>query len=188
MSAKRKVRSELDYQHDVVDLVNNQGGFGLQLNNRFIIGVVDLFVKPRGHWPAFIEVKKEVREVGTNTRLFDLDVTVLQRNFLRRAARGDMRAGVLSLIVSRSAEYFRFISIQDLDDRHSSHRVDSEGAERIGFHIDSADHKRFNSLATLYRGLEEFCGPCPELTSMKFLMDVDEPTGITASSAGFRSA
>jgi hypothetical protein len=48
---------ETDYQGDIVKAVKAQGGYGVKMSNRFLIGVPDLYLKPLGLSSMLVEVK-----------------------------------------------------------------------------------------------------------------------------------
>ena len=181
MTRRKHLREELDYQADVVDIVSTQGGFGHKMSNKFIIGVADLLLKPYGCNTCVLEVKRAVREAQSQQRLFDLDLSVLQRNWLRRAHRGGMKAGVLSFVVSLNQEWYRLFTMGELEEC-ATHRIDKAGAERMEYRVDATKYRKFNDLTTIYQSIVEFCGPCHS-TLTSCLNNVDTPTAITTPNA-----
>lgn len=90
---------EVDYQKFVLDIAREAGGAGHKLSNRFLIGVSDLLIKLPGREAALIEVK--LAKFAPTTKPdheFDLGVTVLQREFLKKYHKAGMRVGVLSFV------------------------------------------------------------------------------------------
>lgn len=88
---------EIDCQSMVVDLVRSRGGAATKLSNRFLVGVADLLVKlPK--WPAtLIEVK--LHQTSTmKDREFKLEVTELQKKFLREYKAAGFVCGVMSFV------------------------------------------------------------------------------------------
>jgi hypothetical protein len=177
MARLKRIKEELEYQADVVDIVSTQGGFGHKMSNKFIIGVADLLLKPYGCNAAVIEVKRDVRP-SRGQGLWVLDVTVAQRNYLRRAARGGMKAGVLSFIIVDQEERYRLFPMSELE-ALASHRLDKDGAERIEYRVSSSWYTPFTGLEPVYQSIVEFCEPCT-LTLMKCLNSGEKPTGTTA--------
>lgn len=90
---------ETDYQKFVLDIVREAAGAGHKLSNRFLVGVSDLLIKLPGREAALIEVKLAKFHPATKPdHEFDLGVTVLQREFLKKYHEAGMRAGVLSFV------------------------------------------------------------------------------------------
>lgn len=90
---------ETDYQKFVLDIVREAGGAGHKLSNRFLVGVSDLLIKLPGRNAALIEVKLAKFAPSTSPdHEFDLGVTVLQREFLKKYHEAGMRVGVLSFV------------------------------------------------------------------------------------------
>lgn len=98
--------NELDLQKLLCDVVNDAGGFAYKCNNRFMVGVVDLFVKlpdrPHARAPqgcaGFIEVKQRAFTDRFTNQAFTLDVTRPQHNFLKRVDAAGVPAGVASFM------------------------------------------------------------------------------------------
>lgn len=88
---------EVEYQSLVVDVVRAQSGAATKLSNRFLIGVSDLLVKLPDCKAMLVEVKLEHAQT-MNDREFCLDVTALQKKFLREYAAAGMCCGVLSFV------------------------------------------------------------------------------------------
>lgn len=90
---------ETDYQKFVLDIVRDAGGAGHKLSNRFLVGVSDLLIKLPDREAALIEVKlvKFAPRTKQDHR-FDLGVTVLQREFLKKYNKAGMKTGVLSFV------------------------------------------------------------------------------------------
>lgn len=90
---------EVDYQKFVLDIIREAGGAGHKLSSRFLIGVSDLLIKLPGREAALIEVKLAKFAPSTKPdHEFDLGVTVLQREFLKKYHKAGMRVGVLSFV------------------------------------------------------------------------------------------
>ena len=150
-------KCELEFQADIVDLVNTAGGFAYKCNNRYMVGVADLFIKPPNLYPLYLEVKKNTKAYCQHPeKLFLLDVTVPQRNFLRKCVRGGMPAAVLSIVLATDTAFYRFFTQTELDNKYNTHRVDSEGAERLEYHVDCMQHVPFTDVADIYDGLINF--------------------------------
>lgn len=79
--------NELECQGLIVDAVCEAGGRALKLNNRFLVGVVDLLVKLPQVQPFWLEAKfmrlAQKTVDGTN-HVWDLGVTAKQKEFLRQ--------------------------------------------------------------------------------------------------------
>lgn len=90
---------ETDYQKFVLDIVRDAGGAGHKLSSRFLVGVSDLLVKLPGREAALIEVKlAKFAPKTSGDHEFDLGVTVLQREFLKKYDKAGMIVGVLSFV------------------------------------------------------------------------------------------
>lgn len=95
---------ETECQKLVIDAALFAGGQGLKLNNRFLVGVVDLLVKIPGTEPIWLEAKLEKLAVSTMSKphhQWELEVTKRQKDFLRDWDRAGMRTGVVSFVQER---------------------------------------------------------------------------------------
>ncbi len=91
---------ELDNQKWVIEAVQSVGGFGHKMNNRFMVGVPDLYIKLPKFQGSFFECKVAPLPKRENTPI-TLKVTPLQERFLRRAQRAGTDAGVISFVEFR---------------------------------------------------------------------------------------
>lgn len=90
---------EVDYQKFVLDIVRDAGGAGHKLSNRFLVGVSDLLIKLPDREAALIEVK--LAKFAPKTKPdheFNLGVTVLQQEFLKKYNKAGMRTGIMSFV------------------------------------------------------------------------------------------
>lgn len=96
---------ETELQQLIVDACKEFGGKAVKLNNRFIIGVPDLLVQLPGHPAFFLEAKRQLVSPKTRELIFNLDVTVKQKQFLSEWYHAGMRAnGVVSFTVERGGD------------------------------------------------------------------------------------
>lgn len=91
---------ELRYQKQIVDGIKADGGFAFKMSNKFLVGVPDLFVKPR-NWDAHIfEVKQQV--LPKITRKVLVTMTALQAGFLRNLHDAGFPCGCISILRERA--------------------------------------------------------------------------------------
>lgn len=96
--------NELQIQREVVRDLIAAGGFGFKSNNRFLIGVADLYLLHHGFpQPLWLEVKFE-RHMPKNGAV-RLDLTPLQRRFICNVNRHGGVAGWLLVVSSGRNEY-----------------------------------------------------------------------------------
>lgn len=112
--------TELKLQREVVEVVRGAGGFAFKMSNRFLIGVVDLFVKLPWFPAAIYEAKLTKLPAATRKTEVTLDATALQLKFLREARAAGMTTGLMSFVV-RGNEFGMDIG-QDVHVLLSRHR------------------------------------------------------------------
>lgn len=85
---------EVDIQAELVKAINKDcGGHSYKQSNRFLIGVVDLFVKHPDFAQLSLEVKTEVIMPGT--KVITVDLTTLQKESIRKIRKAGGHAGWL---------------------------------------------------------------------------------------------
>lgn len=96
---------EVDCQKLLVAAVSeDHAGMGLKLDNPFVKGPSDTILKLVGSEPFWCEVKLH-RRVATSTRPnWPLDVTQLQKNFLRDWDYAGMLASVGSFVIEKDGD------------------------------------------------------------------------------------
>lgn len=96
--------NELKCQGLAVAAVNKAGGFAYKMSHRFLVGVVDLFVKLPDCNAMMIEAKfHRLSPKAHDDVTWDLGVTAPQRRFLERAHKAGITTGVVSfLYIGRS--------------------------------------------------------------------------------------
>lgn len=122
---------ELGYQKWTVDSVIGNGGHAHKMSHRFIVGVADLMIKLPQLPAALLEVK--LQHIGATTKLdheFQLDVTELQKRFLKRYHLAGMACGILSFIergrMGKKAAGAAVFSLEQMD--------------RTKYHVQVSDH------------------------------------------------
>lgn len=95
---------ETDFQKVVMDAVRAEGGYGLKLSNKFLVGVPDLLIKAPGFPTTILEAKQEKWPVRPET-LLKPDVTALQAKHLREANGAGICTGVISFTHGKSNWY-----------------------------------------------------------------------------------
>lgn len=98
---------ETEMQKLVVDAVIEGGGRALKFNNRFLIGVCDLFLKLPGHQPMLLEAKKIDLSAKTFDHTWNVGATKKQQDFLRNWHEAGMLTGVVSFIQTPGRETIR---------------------------------------------------------------------------------
>ncbi len=91
---------ETECQQLIVQAVKEGSGQALKFNNRFMIGVCDLFVKLPGHQPMLLEAKLIKLSPKTRSHVWNVGCTKLQQDFLRDWHEAGMLTGVVSFILS----------------------------------------------------------------------------------------
>ena len=92
---------ETEMQKLLIDAAKSVGGQGLKLNNRFLVGVVDLLIKIPDRQPFWLEAKKidlSQLTVDTTNHIWTLDVTQRQKAHLRDWTAAGMLCGVASFV------------------------------------------------------------------------------------------
>lgn len=89
--------SELKFQTQLVDDIKrfNRKSFAFKLNNRFVSGLPDLFIKVPNYHPLFVETKVAV--LGRDG-LVKIGTTPVQRAILRRMEEAGLRVAVWTLV------------------------------------------------------------------------------------------
>lgn len=90
--------NELAMQKLVVDAIKDDGGFAMKLSNRFMVGVVDLLVKPKNRTSSAVLEVKQRPLPSDPSREFVLEVTTPQKKFLGAAAEHTFNSGVVSFV------------------------------------------------------------------------------------------
>lgn len=126
---------ETECQKLLVDAVKDGGGQALKLSNRFMIGVVDLFVKLPTCQPMLLEAKLHnlsARTLNAGHHIGDVGCTKLQNDFLRDWGEAGMLTGVVSFIQEsgRGVASLRMAlyAYGDMLDRHWSVHTDEHKA------------------------------------------------------------
>lgn len=96
--------NELDCQRLLIEAVQEAdiGGCGLQFNNRFIVGVVDLLLKMPGHETLILEAKLHkfaARTIDNGYLITDIGCTTKQKMYLRDWGFAGIRTGVVSFVM-----------------------------------------------------------------------------------------
>lgn len=87
---------ELQAQSLVVKAVNERGGKAFKMSNRFLVGVVDLFVQMQ-RCPTYVyEVK--LNKTKFNKDAIKVDLTKPQEKFIRGCIEAGGRAGTISFV------------------------------------------------------------------------------------------
>jgi len=94
---------ETAMQQLIIDAVKDVGGAGIKLNNRFLVGVVDLLIKLPNCRPMWLEAKQIALSDRTKNHVWELDVTTPQRKFLKEWHGAGMLTGVVSFIQTKGA-------------------------------------------------------------------------------------
>lgn len=92
---------ETECQQLIVQAVREAGGVALKLNNRFLVGVVDLLIKLPEAQPFWLEAKfirLAQKTIENADHVWDLDVTAKQKEFLDDWAHAGMLTGVVSFL------------------------------------------------------------------------------------------
>jgi hypothetical protein len=92
---------ETEAQQLVVDAVKADGGQALKLNNRFLVGVVDLLLKLPGHQPMWLEAKLHkfsAKTIENGYVIKDIGCTRPQKKWLSDWRYAGMLTGVVSFI------------------------------------------------------------------------------------------
>ncbi len=98
---------ELDCQQLLIDAVKEQGGCAIKFNNRFVIGIPDLLLKPQGLEPMILEAKlykfsRKTLDMGHI--IHEMGVTKLQRDQLRDWNYAGMLTGVASFVMEQGGD------------------------------------------------------------------------------------
>lgn len=98
---------ELQAQSLVVKAVNGRGGKAFKMANRFLVGVVDLFVQMPG-CPTYVwEVKLNKRSLKTDV---PIDLTAPQEKFLRDVIKAGGKGGVISFVQDGNELWFAAVA------------------------------------------------------------------------------
>src|ERR1700679_2322586 len=95
---------ETECQSLVVAAVKEVGGQALKLNNRFLVGVVDLFLKLPDTQPMWLEAKLHKFSASTIARgyhIADIGCTHKQKQWLRDWGYAGMLTGVVSFVMEQ---------------------------------------------------------------------------------------
>lgn len=134
---------ETEAQALIVDAAKEGGGQALKLNNRFLVGVVDLLVKLPGHEPMWLEAKLHKFSKSTIERGYlidDVGVTTKQKMYLRDWRYAGMLTGVASFVMESDGDVrslrLALYSEEEMLKRHWSvstkdHRLLGEKSERL---------------------------------------------------------
>lgn len=107
---------EVDVQTKIVKAVIAGGGAAHKLSNRFLIGVSDLLIKQPSRPALLMEVK--LAKFSASIRpdhQFKLDVSHLQKDFLRQYHRAGMAAGVISAVLRGSRLWLAYFRLDHMD-------------------------------------------------------------------------
>jgi hypothetical protein len=104
---------ELEFQTLVRKAVEREGGFGLKMSNRFLVGVPDLLVHLPGAPTMVLEAK--FSKVASTVRPYRLELSPRQSLTLRQMAGAGMVAGVVSLIRTDKLYGFRAMHIREFE-------------------------------------------------------------------------
>ena len=88
------MKDETAYQRDIIHAVEQLGGWGKKLSNRFLIGIPDLGITLRPFGTTIVEVKK-VDHSPTNSRAAQTGLTELQAINLRDIWKSGGNCGVI---------------------------------------------------------------------------------------------
>lgn len=137
---------EVELQTLIKLSVRSQGGAAHKLSNRFMVGVSDLLVKLPSFPAALIEVKHQRFSAKvSDDRVFKLDVTVPQQQFLRAYRQAGMRCGIASGIQKGRHLYLLLLV---LDRAHTTGYT-----ARVGDHVAmGAGEARMDAICQQLRG------------------------------------
>jgi hypothetical protein len=151
-----KINKETDLQKKLIDTNAALGGFGFKLQDKYIKGKPDLWLKLPSGAMIFAEVKIIRNARYTITPEFSL----LQLDYMERLTERDVP--VIGLIFTRSPEghvNFKISSYMELKKLH-------EKFNKIKYHI--SHFKRAHNLEEVIEALEEFfAGSTPQISRMK---------------------
>lgn len=134
---------ETECQQLMIEAVREMHGEGLKLNNRFLVGVVDLLLKMPDIKPMWLEAKLErlsARTVVNPTWTWELGVTQKQKQWLRKWSDAGMLTGVVSFVQVtgrdvrslRMALYsFGYMITNDWEARMCDHRLLGDKDDRL---------------------------------------------------------
>ena len=92
---------ETEMQQLLIDAAKSVGGQGLKLNNRFVVGVVDLLISIPGCRPVWLEAKRldlSAKSLAAGHHISDIGCTYKQQKFLYDWHAAGMLTGVASFI------------------------------------------------------------------------------------------
>lgn len=157
--------NELDCQKLVVDAVKEAGGQALKLQNRFLVGVVDLLVKLPDCHPMWLEAKKIDLSAKTVNHAWDVGCTKKQKDFLSDWHYAGMWTGVASFVqTSGVREPIRSVRMAvyeyELLSKGAYSRPPSEGPP-LDWHVRQEQHlllgDKSDRLGTIRNILREAC-------------------------------
>lgn len=107
---------ETDYQGDIVKAVKAEGGYGVKMSNRFLIGVPDLYLKPLGLPSMLVEVKLLTAYPVMDDSIMRVELTALQRSSLLDHQGSGGVSGWLLLVKAKTG-VIDMLACRDIDRR-----------------------------------------------------------------------
>jgi hypothetical protein len=151
-----KINKETDLQKRLIDTNAAMGGFGFKLQDKYVKGKPDLWLK----LPSGITIFTEVKIIRNARYTITPEFTLLQLENMEHMTENDVP--VVGLIFTRSPEgyvNFKISSYMELKKLH-------EQFNKIKYHI--SHFKRAHSLEEVVQALEDFfAGSSPQTTQTK---------------------
>lgn len=88
---------EVDYQKAIIEAVKDDGGYGLKMSNRFLVGVPDLLLHPGWLPTMIVEVKRDSLPARPDTKM-TIDISPNQRKNLLAFQKSGGVAGWLLVV------------------------------------------------------------------------------------------
>ena len=151
-----KINKETDLQKRLIDTNATMGGFGFKLQDKYVKGKPDLWLK----LPSGVTIFAEVKIIRNARYTITPEFSLLQLDYMERMTENGVP--VVGLIFTRSPEgyvNFKISSYMELKKLH-------EQFNKIKYHI--SHFKRAHSLEEVVQALEDFfAGSLPKTTRMK---------------------
>ena len=116
---------ELGAQKLVVDAVEDGGGYGTKMSNRFTIGILDLLLKLPGIEILYLEAK--LRECPKTLDVVKLDFTELQKKHAKASWKAGTLSGGISFLTKKNGFGVCIINTLDLVDANWTAPVNCHG-------------------------------------------------------------
>lgn len=89
---------ETDYQKHILDVIIAEGGYGIKLSNRFLVGIPDLFIKPLHAVASLVEVKLQKGYPVNPDTPIHVNITALQRHHLMQYSKAGGISGWIMIV------------------------------------------------------------------------------------------